>query len=217
MRDPDVEAEITLRSSSAGGRKTPALTGYRPQHRVLPEYFTTGVHDYLGAPAVSPGGSVLGTITFITPEAYPHSLNVGDIIEISEGSRVVGHARILRILNPLLQREVSSATAHARNLATANDLPKNWFPVDEKLSETLLAELRREVSPQHILFGRRLRAIARNGSRDDVLFKSVDDDEAVFVVHLTWNPETDPAWPFTTRFEDQSQFSRRWPLEELDE
>jgi len=217
MRAPDVEAEITLLSPEAGGRATPALTGYRPQHRVLPEYFTTGVHDYLGSSALSPGSSVLGTITFITPDAYPHSLDVADIIEISEGSRVVGHARIIRILNPLLQREVSPPVVSGGELEIAAALPEDWVAVDARSNDSLVAELHRELSPDHVLFGRRLRAIARRGSRDDVVFESMEGTQTVFVVHLTWKPEANPSWPFTTRFEDFSQFIREWPVEELDD
>ena len=126
MRSPDVEAEVTLLSTEAGGRVTPAGSGYRPQHRVLPEYLTSGVHDYLGIPTLSPGGSAIATITFVTPEAYPHSLFAGDLIEISEGSHVVGHARILRVLNPLLQREASAGVIKGADpTPDAEALPEN--------------------------------------------------------------------------------------------
>ena len=116
MRSPDVEAQITFLSTEAGGRATPAASGYRPHHRVLPDYQTSGTHDYIGTRTLSPGGSALATITFITPEAYPHSLDAGDVIEIAEGSRIIGHARIVRVLNPLLQRDPPSATDGADEL-----------------------------------------------------------------------------------------------------
>jgi elongation factor Tu len=48
--------------------------------------------------------TVRAHITFITPEAYPHSLWENKIIAVQEGNRVVGHARIIKILNPLLRR-----------------------------------------------------------------------------------------------------------------
>ena len=101
---PDVLATVTLLSAEAGGRGIPAHTGYRPHHRLLAEYQTSGVHDYLDRSSVNPGETAQATISFITPEAYLRCVNKGDVIEISEGARVVGHATILEVLNPVLQR-----------------------------------------------------------------------------------------------------------------
>lgn len=101
MNTPDVEAEITLLAE--GGRQTAARSGYRPVHKVRDDYLTTGVHYYIGCDEVLPGQTVHGTITFITPEVYPHCLWVGRVIDIQEGGRVVGHARITRIMNALLE------------------------------------------------------------------------------------------------------------------
>ena len=106
MRTPDVEAEITFLAE--GGRQTPAHSGYRPAHKVRDDYLTTGVHQYVGCSEVFPGQTVRGTITFITPEVYPHCLLVGQIIDIQEGSRVVGHARITRIMNALLEKRAAT-------------------------------------------------------------------------------------------------------------
>src|SRR3974377_1892723 len=96
MRTPDVEAEITLQRQ--------AQSGFHPQHKVREDSLTWGVHDYIGCTEVLPGQTVKGTITFITPEAYPHCLWVGREIDIQEGNRVGGRARITRDLNPLLEK-----------------------------------------------------------------------------------------------------------------
>src|SRR5262245_46089609 len=101
MRTPDVEAEITLLAE--GGRQTAARSGYRPAHKVRDDYLTTGVHDYIGCDEVLPGQTDRGIITSVTPEIYPHCLWVGRVIDIQEGSRVVGRARITRIMNALLE------------------------------------------------------------------------------------------------------------------
>lgn len=103
-RSPDVEAEITLLPTDQGGRQGPARSGYRPAHKVKEDYLTTGVHNYFDCDEVFPGQTVRGTIAFITPEVYPHCLWVGREIDIQEGSRVVGRARITKILNPLLEK-----------------------------------------------------------------------------------------------------------------
>jgi elongation factor Tu len=102
-RGPDVEAEVTFLSTEAGGRMGPVQPGYRPAHRVLPDYLTTGVHTYPERDWVSPGETVRACIRFITPEAYPNCLRVGQTVEIQEGSHVVGHATIVRIINKALE------------------------------------------------------------------------------------------------------------------
>lgn len=99
-RSPD--AEVTFRFN--GTRRGPAADGYRPVHRILEGYLTTGVHHYYDVDRVAPDGEARGTITFITPEAYPKSLWVGKVLPIQEGERVVGTATVERILNSLLER-----------------------------------------------------------------------------------------------------------------
>jgi hypothetical protein len=65
-------------------------------------------------------------------------------------------------------------------------------------------ELRRELAPDHALFGRSVRAAARRQDRDDVLFELTDTGECA-VVHLTWTgrPERPPL-PMTRMFESIS-------------
>ena len=101
---PDVLAMVTLLPSDAGGRSVPAESGYRPHHRLLGHYQTSGEHHYVGCSALNPGETAESTISFLEPLAYLKSITKGDVIEISEGSRVVGHATILAVLNPVLER-----------------------------------------------------------------------------------------------------------------
>ena len=100
-RTPD--AEVTFRFN--GTRKGPVAEGYRPAHRIREDYLTTGVHHYFGVSQVAPDGEARGTVTFITPEAYPNSLWVGKVLPIQEGERVVGTATVEKVLNPILNRE----------------------------------------------------------------------------------------------------------------
>ena len=72
---------------------------YRPHHKVREDYLTTGIHHYFDCAEALPGQTVRGTITFITPEVYPYCLWVGRVVDIQEGSRVIGRARITRIMN----------------------------------------------------------------------------------------------------------------------
>jgi elongation factor Tu len=105
MRTPDVEAEITF--FAEGGRQTAAHSGYRPAHKVRDNYLTTGVHHYIGCDEVLPGQTVRSAITFITPEVYPYCLWVGRVIDIQEGSKLLGHVRITRIMNALLETDAA--------------------------------------------------------------------------------------------------------------
>ncbi len=97
-RFPDVEAIFEFN----GTRSNPVYDGYRPAHLVTDNYLTTGVHHYYNVESVPPDGTAKGTITFITPEAYPHCLWVGKKIRIQEGGRIIGYATITDIYNPLL-------------------------------------------------------------------------------------------------------------------
>ena len=99
-RPPD--AEVTFRFN--GTRRGPSADGYRPAHRIREDYMTTGVHYYFDAKEVAPNGTARGTITFITSEAYPHTLWEGKTIDICEGERIVGTATVEKVLNPMLKR-----------------------------------------------------------------------------------------------------------------
>lgn len=100
-RLPDVEVLFEFN----GTRKNPAVDGYRPSHLIEDDYLTTGIHHYYEVDLVQPDGSAKGTITFITPEAYPHCLWIGKKINIQEGERIVGYATILDIYNPILRKK----------------------------------------------------------------------------------------------------------------
>jgi len=69
---------------------------------VKDDYLTTGIHQYYDREKVELGETVLGTITFINPEAYPECLWVGKRISIQEASHIVGYAEITKIFNETL-------------------------------------------------------------------------------------------------------------------
>lgn len=102
-RQPDIEAEVTFLATATGGRSTPAWSGYRPNHLVRPDYLTSGHHEYKDKDKVLPGESAITEIWFLTPEHYPHSMQVGDVIRVQEGAWLVGYAKVLKIHNKVLQ------------------------------------------------------------------------------------------------------------------
>jgi hypothetical protein len=95
--------------------------------------------------------------------------------------------------------------------------PETWAPIPRELGVRLEEELGRELSPSHQLYGQVLKAIAKRGTRDDVLFQGDAADGPVYLVHLTWARETNPTWPSTERYSDISDFLERWPRDEFDE
>lgn len=50
--------------------------------------------------------TAIGTITFISPEAYPNSLWVGKILRIQEGGKLVGYVQVTKIFNEMLKFRV---------------------------------------------------------------------------------------------------------------
>lgn len=100
QRTPDVEVIFEFN----GARRWPVFDGYRPAHLVNDTYLTTGVHHYYETESVPNNGTALGTITFITPEAYPNCLWIGKKINIQEGAEIVGYATITKIFNPILEK-----------------------------------------------------------------------------------------------------------------
>lgn len=102
----NIPADIEVIFEFNNQRRYPVASGvYRPHHLVKDDYMTTGLHHYYDVAEVAPGGSAYGTITFLSPEYYPHTLYIGKRIQISEGERVVGYATVLKIFNSLLKKE----------------------------------------------------------------------------------------------------------------
>ena len=103
-READVEAEVYFIPTIEGGRTGLAYSGYRPIHRVLPEYLTSGHHEYLNCESVAPGQTALANIWFLTPEQYPNSMWVGRKIDIQEGNKIVCFATVTKIFNTELEK-----------------------------------------------------------------------------------------------------------------
>jgi hypothetical protein len=72
-----------------------------------------------------------------------------------------------------------------------------WLEPWEPASSGLEAELTKEVSRGHPLFGREAVSVGRRGDCDDVLFFLPGGLSPLAVVHLTWRPEKSPEWPHT--------------------
>ena len=100
-REPDVEVLFEFN----GVRSRPTVSGYRPMHATPVGYLTSGEHRYYDTDSVPPMGSATGTITFLSPQAYTKALREGSKINIQEGSKTVGTATVLKVLNPMISAE----------------------------------------------------------------------------------------------------------------
>ena len=87
------------------------------------------------------------------------------------------------------------------------DLLEPWISLPNDGSP-LVAELRREVRSDHVLYGIETEAVAMRCYCDDVLFRINGRPEQYAVVHLTWSGKTDPnkGWPATDLFRDEEDW-----------
>ena len=81
-------------------------------------------------------------------------------------------------------------------MSTETDWEGDWYEITSESERCELdEELRREVCPEHPLYGIESLAVGRRYRRDDVLFRLGDGRYAQ--VHLTRRKETSPDWPST--------------------
>jgi hypothetical protein len=93
-----------------------------------------------------------------------------------------------------------------------NDLTNlRWLEPWEPASSGLEAELKKEVSPEHPLFGQEAISVGRRGDCDDVLFFLPENPSPLAVVHLTWTGrrEKNPEWPHTTFYSSLDDWVER--------
>jgi hypothetical protein len=103
-------------------------------------------------------------------------------------------------------------TKHGNEGAAGIEWLKPWVAVANELRDALEAELHRELRPGHVLFGKKVTAMAKREDQDDALFAL--SDGRVAEVHLTWRgkPEMGPSWPTTTMY----QSIERWETESME-
>lgn len=82
---------------------------------------------------------------------------------------------------------------------------KPWRRVAPEERAPLARELRSELCREHVLSGRRARAVGRRDDCDDVLFL-VDDPPELVVARLTYNQESKPEWPRADMFPSVGAF-----------
>jgi len=97
-------------------------------------------------------------------------------------------------------------------MSSAAQLPKKWSALRPEDVGRLEEELARETCDGHPLCGARVKALYRRYPHDDVLFEVFDRDFPFYCVHLTWSKETDPFWPYITRFRSLDDFCANYEM-----
>jgi len=88
--------------------------------------------------------------------------------------------------------------------------PEGWLGRVGRVSSAE-EELKREVGPGHVLLGRTCRAVAYNPKHcDEFLFVTDDPLNPLAFVHLTWQIERDPTWPYTITYAGWVAFWLAW-------
>jgi hypothetical protein len=135
-------------------------------------------------------------------------------VEVREATRLPDDFRIYTFCNPC-QTLVEALGSCERGVWIRVDLlhplespglPEEWMPLRGDDGHHTLAELRREIPNGHVLADRKLFPVARHRGRDDVLLRTIGPDAQLWLVHLTWRPETDPLWPRARPFRTVAEF-----------
>ncbi len=99
-----VKAKFTLYPTDEGGRKTPIVSGYRPDH--VFEYKENsddlimayvGDVNFEGQESLSPGESVMATIRFLRHGDIERFMQIGRVWWIHEARNRIGEAEIITI------------------------------------------------------------------------------------------------------------------------
>ena len=102
-RPPDLIVNFSLEAHRLDGSLKEVISGYHPIYKVRTDYWSSAHHEFLDAASVCTGQQCKAEVWLLSPEAYPHTFWLGRRVEVAEGSRVVGVADVLKIVNPLLE------------------------------------------------------------------------------------------------------------------
>jgi hypothetical protein len=85
-----------------------------------------------------------------------------------------------------------------------------WQELSADRAKEFSAQLQRELSPLHVLYGTEARAVVARLDRDDVLFELTGQKNQLAQVHLSWSqgPSKDPKWPATQFFDNWENWVR---------
>ena len=144
-RKPDIKVTFHLygkdevnEEQKIYARKGYASSGYRPQHKIEENKLADGIHQYKQE-KINPGENAEGTITFLSPESYPHSLWIDKKIDIQEGERIIGYAIIKEIYNKSLEKTKDKIICKCESELTLEELQEASEHVPSMYNNILFA------------------------------------------------------------------------------
>jgi hypothetical protein len=102
-READIEVELSLLDTAAGGRKFPLWQGCRLPHDFgLPDEWNDGMYEFVGDPP-TPGAKGTAKVWLLAPDRNRGRFDVGFKFRVWDGRRWIGDGRITAVLNPELR------------------------------------------------------------------------------------------------------------------
>ena len=98
-----IRAEVRLRSTADGGRRRPIFSGYRcncwigARAEDGEKAYNDAAFWFEAQDRLDPGETTMARLQPVVPHWWSH-VDVGFVIEMCEGPRVVGHARVVELL-----------------------------------------------------------------------------------------------------------------------
>lgn len=112
-RPPDLVVNFHLAVLRDDGTSKNVRSGYRPAYYVMPDYWSSARHEFLDEDGINTGETGLAEVWLLTPEVYPATFWSGRCVEVAEGSRIVGTAEVVSVINPILKSPESDDTNDA--------------------------------------------------------------------------------------------------------
>ena len=143
----------------------------------------------------------------VTEKSFLGGIELGEFLEIPRYIYANGKQRmdvvILQLKNADDKDKLVSGSIV--EIVPGNEIHflEPWYRM-EAGNQNLEKELYAEISKRHILFGKKVKAIARASNKDDALFEIIDGHDKFAVVHLTWagKEESNSQYPQTRLFKD---------------
>ena len=98
--EPDALVELTFTD-----RDIEILNGYKPTYQIVPNYLTCTAHWFIENGKALPQVATKAFVKFISQEAYPNSISTNMVLNVTEGSKIVGKSKIIEIYNETLRKD----------------------------------------------------------------------------------------------------------------
>jgi hypothetical protein len=101
----DFIAELQYLTTKQGGRKTPAISGYRPQVKFdFTEMQTSGQQTFIDKEEAFPGDKIDAKIKLLSPDYFFNGITEGMSFEFREGATIIGTGQVKYIVNDRLEK-----------------------------------------------------------------------------------------------------------------